>query len=64
MQCRVPSGEYDENFDHLLQHGDHVDVVNAKRHITVQAVVKANSQCNGNGQISTPGAPKPLNGFR
>jgi len=30
-------------------------------------VVKANSQSNGNGQISTPrtpAAPKPLNGFR
>jgi len=33
----------------------------------VQAVVKANSQSNGNGQISTPMGserPKPLNGFR
>ena len=31
---------------------------------TVQAVVKANGQSNGNGQISIPVAPKPLNGFR
>jgi len=30
----------------------------------VQAVVKANSQSNGNGQIRPPGSPKPLNGFR
>ena len=30
----------------------------------VQAVVKATSQSNGKGQILTPGAPKPLNGFR
>jgi len=32
--------------------------------VVVQAVVKANSQSNGNWQISTPGAPKPLNRFR
>jgi len=31
---------------------------------TLQAVVKVNSQSNGKGQILTPGAPKPLNGFR
>jgi len=31
---------------------------------TVQAVVKANSQSNGKGQILTPGAPKSLKGFR
>ena len=30
----------------------------------VQAVVKATSQSNGKGQILTPRAPKPLNGFR
>ena len=30
----------------------------------VQAVVNANSQSNGKVQISTPGAPKPLNAFR
>jgi len=30
----------------------------------VQAVIKATSQSNGKGQILTPGAPKPLNGFR
>ena len=30
----------------------------------VQAVVKATRQSNGKGQILTPGAPKPLNGFR
>jgi len=30
----------------------------------MQAVVKTNSESNGNGQISTPGAQKPPNGSR
>jgi len=35
-----------------------------KHHGVYCSVVKANSQSTGNGQILTPVAPKPLNGFR
>jgi len=38
-------------------------MLNVTAYTTVQAVVKANGKSNGNGQISTPVAPKPLNGF-
>ena len=39
-------------------------MVRITAYTVVQAVVKANRQSNENGQISTPTAPKALNGFQ